>query len=64
MENWITLHSLLDEIYLEEEKYWKLRSKDQWVKKGDLNTSYFHRVATQRKKEKFNTNYGNRWRAM
>jgi hypothetical protein len=44
------IKKILDDYYLEEEKYWKLRSKDQWLKSDDLNTTYFHRLATHRKK--------------
>jgi hypothetical protein len=47
---WKTNKSILEDYYLEEEKYWKLRSKEQWFKSDDLNTTYFHRLATHRKK--------------
>ena len=32
---------------------WKQRARTQWVAKGDKNTSYFHGVATQRKRRNF-----------
>lgn len=32
----------LDEVYHKEELYWKQRVKVTWLKKGDMNTSYFH----------------------
>jgi hypothetical protein len=48
---WLDTKELLDDIYLEEESYWKARSKDQWLREGDLNTSYFHKIASNRKKK-------------
>jgi hypothetical protein len=39
-------------VYLDEEKYWHEKSRDQWLKDGDSNTSYFHRVVSNRKKKK------------
>jgi hypothetical protein len=48
---WLETKSQLDDIYLEEEKYWHERSRDQWLKDGDNNTSYFHRVTSNKKKK-------------
>lgn len=45
---WVHLKTQLDDIYLEEERYWHLRAKQQWLKEGDSNTKYFHRVASTR----------------
>jgi len=35
----------------QEETYWYNRSHEQWLLKGDNNTSYFHRVANGRKRK-------------
>jgi hypothetical protein len=35
----------------EEELYWYNRSHDVWLLYGDLNTKYFHRVASGRKRK-------------
>lgn len=48
---WVSNKKNLDDIYLEEEIYWKQRSKKQMVGKGDLNTSLFHRTATVKKQK-------------
>jgi hypothetical protein len=56
---WQTHKSILDDYYLEEELYWKQRAKDQWLKEGDLNAAYFHRISTNRKKKYFIN--GNKW---
>ena len=41
MVQWSSLKQLLDDIYLEEEMYWKLRSRQKWVHEGDYNTRFF-----------------------
>lgn len=41
----------LESIYLEEEIYWKQRSKQTWLEEGDSNTKYFHVIANHRKKQ-------------
>ncbi|CAN1136720.1 hypothetical protein LINPERHAP2_LOCUS9626 [Linum perenne] len=33
-----------------EEKYWKQRAKHYWMKDGERNKKYFHRVASGKKK--------------
>ncbi|XP_020270858.1 uncharacterized protein LOC109846046 [Asparagus officinalis] len=40
----------LNEILLQEERMWKQRSKVQWLKEGDHNTKYFHKIANGRKR--------------
>lgn len=54
-QQWLDLKSQLDDIYLEEEKYWHLRSRQQWLHYGDQNTKYFHRIAYRHKKNKILT---------
>lgn len=49
--NWATFKSQLDKIYLEEEIYWKNRSKQQWLEAGDQNTKFFHVVASHRSRK-------------
>lgn len=44
------LKSKFDEILLREEIYWKQRSKEQWLKKGDRNIAYFQWIASRRKR--------------
>ncbi|XP_078150904.1 uncharacterized protein LOC144546233 [Carex rostrata] len=50
-EEWQSLHSKLDDIYLEDELYWKHRAKQKWLDEGDQNTKYFHALANNRKKK-------------
>jgi Reverse transcriptase (RNA-dependent DNA polymerase) len=50
LASWNLHKKLLDDYYLEEESYLKQRSRNKWLEEGDLNTSYFHKVATARKK--------------
>ncbi|XP_020262542.1 uncharacterized protein LOC109838519 [Asparagus officinalis] len=37
-------------IIQEEESYWHQRSRIQWLKEGDTNTSFFHRTASTHKR--------------
>lgn len=48
---WLSIKASLDEIYLEEEIYWKTRAKHKWLEEGDLNTKFFHAIASHRKKK-------------
>lgn len=36
----------LENILLQEELFWKQRSRDHWIALGDRNTSYFHSLAS------------------
>ena len=40
---------LLEKAYLEEEEYWKQRSRIQWLQCGDRNSGYFHAITRGRK---------------
>ncbi|XP_078165214.1 uncharacterized protein LOC144559920 [Carex rostrata] len=40
-----------NQIVMQEEEKWKQRAKQTWVKLGDKNTRYFHRVASIRKRK-------------
>jgi hypothetical protein len=48
---WLHLKAQLDELYFEEEKYWCLRAKQQWLMAGDQNTNFFHRIANTRSRK-------------
>lgn len=41
----------LTALLIQEEKFWKQRSKVHWLKDGDQNTRFFHSIATSRKKQ-------------
>ena len=43
------LRSELNQAYLEEESFWKSKSRNTWLNTGDRNTSYFHRTARARR---------------
>lgn len=49
VEEWTYSKARLEEIYLEEELYWKHRSKQKWLDEGDHNTKYFHVIANHRR---------------
>ena len=38
-------------MYTEEENYWYQRAHGNWLLEGDLNTSYFHKIANGRKRK-------------
>ncbi|XP_012453280.2 uncharacterized protein LOC105775300 [Gossypium raimondii] len=41
----------LGQLYDEEERYWAQRARNQWLRKGDRNTRYFHvRLRAERRK--------------
>jgi mannosylglycoprotein endo-beta-mannosidase len=45
----IDINVQLFNLYAEEELMWYQKSHEKWILEGDLNTSYFHRVANGRK---------------
>ncbi|CAA0810987.1 Unknown protein, partial [Striga hermonthica] len=52
-KDWVTWCSTkcdLDKAYMEEEQYWRAKSRALWLKVGDKNTRFFHAFAAQRRK--------------
>lgn len=43
------LHKEISEAYRQEEIYWRQRSREEWLREGDLNTSYFHNCVKGKK---------------
>lgn len=43
------LHRTLETAYAEEEAFWRQRSRIQWLKDGDKNSSFFHAVTRGRR---------------
>jgi len=37
-------------LLAQEEAYWRQRAKQLWLKEGDLNTEYFHEMASSKRK--------------
>ena len=47
----------IEENLEKEEIYWVQRSRANWLKFGDRNTSFFHNFASARKKKNYIKNY-------
>ena len=43
----------LEDLLLKEEVQWRQKSRVKWIKEGDCNSKFFHRVATGRRSRKF-----------
>ena len=53
-EEWLqryTLEESLMGIYKSEETFWRQRSRQNWILKGDANTAYFHAIANGRRRK-------------
>jgi hypothetical protein len=47
------MKELIDLLLEQEETHWMQRSRANWLRQGDWNTSFFHNYATARRKNNF-----------
>jgi hypothetical protein len=47
------MKELIDLLLEQEETHWMQRSRANWLRQGDQNTSFFHNYATARRKNNF-----------
>ena len=43
----------MEEVLLKEEVFWRQKSKINWIKEGDCNSKFFHKVANGKRNKKF-----------
>ena len=43
----------LEDLLLKEEFHWRQNSRVKWIKEGDCNSNFFHRMASGRRSRKF-----------
>ena len=43
----------LEDLLLKEEVHWRQKSRVKWIKEGDCNSKFFHRMANGRRSGKF-----------
>lgn len=48
-EDLVEITIKLKEAYRDEEEYWKQKSRNIWLKDGDLNTKFYHASTKQRR---------------
>ena len=47
----LSLLALLESIIRYEETFWRQKAKPKWLKDGDRNTKYFHKMENGRKRK-------------